>query len=55
MARTVKVELTVPQAEALLSVAAFGQSGEPEGWEPAVLERARMKLIDALAEESRHE
>lgn len=48
----VKVELTVPQAEALLSVAAFAGAGEPEGWDPAVLERARVKLITALGEEA---
>lgn len=49
MSKVVAVALTVPQAEALLSVAAFGAAGEPEGWDPAVLERARVKLIDALA------
>jgi hypothetical protein len=51
MARKITVTLTVPQTEALLSVAAFGSAGEPEGWDPAVLDRARVKLTAALDKE----
>lgn len=45
----VRPALTVPQARALLSVAGFAGAGEPEGWDPAVLDRAGRNYVQVLA------
>lgn len=46
--RIVRPELTVAQTHALLSAVGFAEAGEPEGWDPAVLDRAGTRLARAL-------
>lgn len=51
MSKMIRVELTKPQAYALLAAIAELTAGEMDGWNDtaaAVLSRARAKIIDAL-------